>query len=375
MKTKQVQDEGLRRLPPALTHLKGSWVRIALSVLVAMGLGWALPMGAGGGLALAGATPVQHGHHGDHKGNPGRDRLPGRDHDGRSVNGTVTAILSGSEFTLVTRGDVTIDVNVSNSTKYTEPGLPKGTVVGFGNIAVGDRVQATGSQPAAGTLDATSVKIPGAYVVGTVQSVTSTEITLSPGRSTLTSTSVTIVADVSASTVFREPGVSSPSISDVLPGDVVKIFGTQKGVVAGSPTTLQIDATLVFIPLVSHVGVISNLGTSGFTLTSGASTITVEVTSATRYEVRGVASPTLANLANGDIARVIGNQEGKDTVSALLVRVLSDSHLAKGHHGRAEDTSTSGTAGHHSTPNSTGNGGGGGHGHGLNFKGGGHHRR
>jgi hypothetical protein len=99
------------------------------------------------------------------------------------------------------------------------------------------------------------------------------------------------------------------------------------------------------------------------------------VTSATRYEVRGVVSPTLANLANGDIARVIGNQEGKDTVSALLVRVLSDSHLAKGHHGRAEDTSTSGTAGHHSTPNSTGNGGGGGHGHGLNFKGGGHHRR
>jgi hypothetical protein len=334
MGTGHARNVSSRSLAGALKHFTTSWGRIALSMAVALGLGWLSPIGPGGGLVLASAAALHDADHGPHGGHHGPPPL-GRDdehHSGRELAGNVTAIVNSSEFTLATRGHTTVDVYVSSSTRYLEPGAPKGTVVSFGDLAVGDRVQVKGTQAGAGAMDATVVRIPAAYVVGTVQAVTSSEITLSPGRSMLTSTSATIVANVSASTVFKDPGVSSPGISDVLPGDVVKIFGTQKGVVPGPTTTLEIDATVVFIPLVSYVGVVSNLGSSGFSLTANSSTVTVQVTATTKYQVRGVTSPTLSNVANGEVVRVTGNQEGKATFSATLVRVLSDSHLRTGHH-------------------------------------------
>ena len=354
-----------RRSSPrmSVTRPKG-WARILLSVVVAFGLGWLVPVG---GLATASAAPVHHGDqrwhggHGKRGGGPGYGRGHGL-HRGGSVTGSVTAVQGTTGFSLVTESGMTLDVNVSNATTYVEPGMPMGTSLGLDSIAVGDKVQVKGSEVGPGTFDATMVKLPMASAFGTVQNVTPSSITLSPGRSTLTSTSITIVADVFGTTVYKDPGVTNPSLSDVQLGDLVLVRGTQAGLVAG---TLTIDATLVFIPLVSHVGMVGNLSVGGFTLTSASSTVTVtvDVTPTTRYKVPGVRSASIANLANGDMARVVGNQEGTGTISAILVRVLGESHFRGHHYGRGGDDGLAGSSGGPSGAGgrSTGGSGHGGH--------------
>ena len=353
-----------RRSSPrmSVTRPKG-WARILLSVVVAFGLGWLVPVG---GLATASAAPVHHGDqrwhggHGKRGGGPGYGRGHGL-HRGGSVTGSVTAVVqSPTGFSLVTESGMTLDVSVSNATTYVEPGMPRGTTLGFDSIAVGDKVQVRGSEVGPGTLDATMVKLPRASAFGTVQNVMSNSITLSPGRSTLTSTSITIVANVFGTTVYKDPGVSNPSLSDVKVGDLVLVRGTQAGLVSGA---LTIDATLVFIPLVSHVGMVGNLSVGGFTLTSASSTVpvTVDVTSTTRYKVPGVRSASIANLANGDMARVVGNQEGTGTISAILVTVLGESHFRGHQYGRGGDDGFAGSSG---GPSGAGGGFTGGSGHG-----------
>ena len=366
-----------RRSSPRMSVIRPKgWGRIVLSVVVAFGLGWLVPVG---GLATASASAVHHGDHrwgdghGKRGGGPGYGRGHGL-HRGRSVTGSVTAVLGGNEFRLVTESGLTLDVTVSSTTTFVEPGAPRGTTIGFDNIAVGDKVQVRGTEAGPGAFDATMVKLPQASAFGTVQAVGTSAITLSPGRSTLTSTSITIVADVSSSTVYKDPGVSNPSLGDVMVGDVVLVRGTQTGLVGG---TLTIDASLVFIPLVRHVGIVGNLGPNGFTLTSTSSTmsVTVDVTSTTRYIVPGVSSPSLSNLANGDRAKVIGDQEGAGTVSALLVRVLGVDHFRGHQDGHGGDHSFGGSNG---SSSASGNGGhrGGDHNHGDGQDGGpAHHGR
>ena len=337
---------GRRSSPRMSVSTTKGWARVLLSVVVAFGLGWLVPVG---GLATASATPVHHGDHarrGDHgwRGEgPGYGRGHGL-HRGSSVTGTVTAVLGSAGFSMVTESGMTLDVIVSSTTTYVEPGVPSGTTVSLNSIAVGDKVQVRGSEAGSGTFDATMVKLPEASAFGTVQSVVGNSITLSPGRSTLTSTSVTIVANVSDSTVYKDPGVSNPTLSNVMPGDLVLVRGTQEGLVSG---VLTIDATLVFIPLVSHVGIVGNLGANSFMLSSTSSTsmVTVDVTPTTRYYVPGVSSPSISSLASGDRARVIGNQEGTDAVSAIVVRVLGESHFRGHHYGRGGNDGVGGSRG------------------------------
>ena len=305
--------------------------RLLLSVVLVLGLGWLVPVG---GLAIASAAPT---HHGDQRW-PGQGVGDGRGHDFHNVHsatGTVTG-LGTNEFSMVTEKGTTLDVDTANA-RYREPGVPSGSV----SIVVGDKVQVRGSQPSSGKFVAKLVKLPEASAVGRVQAVAGYDITLNPVRSTLTSTSVTIVADGSASH-YIDPGVSKPSISDVKIGDLVAVRGTQEGTVPGAAvTTLAIRAAVVDVPRVNDVGVVGNLDTTNgtFTLTSTSSTVTVEVnaTTTTKYVVTGVRSATIDNLVNGAIARVTGNQEGTDALSATLVRVLGESHVHGDHNGGGPD--------------------------------------
>jgi len=320
-----------------------NWGRLILAMAMVIGFGWLSPIGSDG----AGATPqyADHGHHGHkpfdrddhhHHGHKPFDR---DDHHRRvyEMTGRVIAIVSSNEFTLTAKGHLAFKVHVSDSTKYVEPGVPKGTAVGLNDLAVGDMVQVRGARTGDRDIDAVVVRLPVARVVGTVQAVTSSEITLSPGRSELTSTSATIAVDISAGTVFKDPGVSNPSIADVLPGDVVQVFGAQKAAIPGHQGARQIDATVVVVPLVSYVGAISSISVNGFSLAADGLTVSVSVSAATKYEISGVAAPTLSSLADGDIVRVIGSQAGKDAVDAILVRSVSEDHLRIGLHGSVGD--------------------------------------
>ena len=305
--------------------------RLLLSVVVVLGLGWLVPAG---GLAIASATPA---HHGDQRWR-GQGAGEGRGHDFRDVHsatGTGTG-LGTNEFSMVTEKGTTLDVDTANA-RYREPGVPSGSV----SVVVGDKVQVRGSQQSSEKFVAKLVKIPQASAVGRVQAVAGYDITLNPVRSTLTSTSVTIVADGSPSR-YIDPGVSKPSISDVRVGELVAVRGTQEGAVPGAAVnTLAIRAAVVDVPRVNDLGVVGNLDTTKgtFTLTSTSSTLTINVnaTTTTKYVVTGVRSATIDNLVNGDIARVTGNQEGTDALSATLVRVLGESHVHGDHNGGGSD--------------------------------------
>ena len=322
---------GWRSSPSTSSMATRGYFRLIFSVVVLLGLGWLVPVG---GLAIASATPA---HHGDQRWRS-QGVGDGSGHDSHNVHtatGTVTG-LGTSEFSMVTEKGTTLDVDTANA-RYREPGVPNGSV----SVAVGDKVQVRGSQQSSGKFVAKLVKLPEASAVGKVQGVVGHEITLNPVRSTLTSTSVTIVADGSASR-YIDPGVSNPSISDVKVGDLVLVRGTQEGAVPGAAvTSLAIRAAVVDIPRVSDVGVIGNLDTTNgtFTLTSTSSTVTVDVnaTTTTKYVIAGVRSASIDNLVNGDIARVIGNQEGTDALGATLVRVLGESHVHGDHSGSGSD--------------------------------------
>lgn len=306
--------------------------RIALCGALVLGLG---TLAAGGLAAGASAAPVQHGDHAGGRAN-GFGFVPGRGGAGshsRSVTGEVTGILiSGSEFSVVTARGATFNVyvDVSTTTTYTEPGVPSGTTVGFSSIAVGDNVRVRGRAPSSGTIDANNVTIPRATVSGTVQSLPTGQIVLDPTTSSLTSNSATIVVDVSGAS-YKGPGVTSASASPVQVGDTVKVKGLQLGLQSGD---LTVQATSVDIPLVTYKGTIGNWSTSGFTLTSTSSTVsvTVSVTSGTKYRVEraGYGSSAVDGISNGEYAEVTGEQNGTDNVIATLVEVMGTSH-GRGH--------------------------------------------
>lgn len=346
---------GWRSSPSTSSMATRGYFRLIFSVVVLLGLGWLVPVG---GLAVASATPA---HHGDQRWRS-QGVGDGSGHDSHNVHtatGTVTG-LGTSEFSMVTEKGTTLDVDTANA-RYREPGVPSRSV----SIAVGDKVQVRGNQQGSGKFVAKLVKIPEASAVGKVQAVVGYEITLNPVRSTLTSTSVTIVADGSASH-YIDPGVRKPSISNVKVGDLVAVRGMQEGAVPAAATpTLAIRAAVVDIPRLNDVGIVGNLDTTTgtFTLTSTSSTVTVNViaTTTTKYVIASVRSASIDNLANGDRALVTGNQEGTDTLSATLVRVLGVSHV----HGDHNGGSTDGRTGNGVVPGS-GNGfaGGSGGGHG-----------
>ena len=151
----------------------------------------------------------------------------------------------------------------------------------------------------------------------------------SGGNFTLTATSSTVksllhtlvTVDVTTSTAYTQPGVSSPT---VLSGDFVIVKGTKSATTSGT-----ITAKSVLIPAVQITGDVTSGGAgAGFTLTGTSSTIygpkgtsvTVNVSSSTVYKESGVKSPS---VAVGDKVQVIGNQAGAATVDATLVVITA----------------------------------------------------
>jgi len=76
-------------------------------------------------------------------------------------------------------------------------------------------------------------------------------------------------------------------------------------------------------------GTVQSVGTGNFTIKSGAATITVEVTSTTKYLDHGVSAPTTANVTAGERVKVRGTVAGTNTVDATRVRVLPAQPRAK----------------------------------------------
>lgn len=130
----------------------------------------------------------------------------------------------------------------------------------------------------------------------------------------------TWTVDLSTSTTYAEPGVSSLGYSSVAVGDEAAVDGTS----AGSDT---VDATSVWLVqrpvVVGTVATAPSGATGSFTVTAhGGTTWTVDLTGSTSYTERGVASPTYSSVAVGDGVVVFGSSTGTDTVSASAVSIM-----------------------------------------------------
>ena len=168
----------------------------------------------------------------------------------------------------------------------------------------------------------------GPAIAATAQRVvTGTVETLGTGNFTIKSGSATITVDVTSTTKYIDRGVSAPTVANVTAGERVKVRGT----VAGTNT---LDATKVRVlpalpVVIGRVASIASISSGSFTLTRGAATITVTVSSATTYLDRGVHAPTVANVTAGERVEVFGTETGTDAVEASQVRVLPAQPRAK----------------------------------------------
>ena len=163
---------------------------------------------------------------------------------GGGAIGTVASLplstTAPTSFTITTGSSsspATVTVDVSTRTTFKDPGVSS---PGLANLAVGDQVQVVGTQAGTGTVDATAVSIPSARDLGTVASVplsttAPTSFTITTGSS---SSPTTVTVDVSTTTTFKDPGVSSPGLANLAVGDKVQVVGTQAG-------TGTVDATSV----------------------------------------------------------------------------------------------------------------------------------
>lgn len=163
-------------------------------------------------------------------------------------------------------------------------------------------------------------------VAGTVESVATTSFTVKSGAATIT-------IDVSTTTKYLDHGVSAPTIATVTAGARVRVRGTEAGTDIVDASRIRVlPARPVAIGKVTST---ASLASGSFTLTRGAATITVDVSSATTYLDHGVNAPTVATVVTGKRVEVWGTAAGTDTVDASRVRVLAA--RSRGGHRRGLD--------------------------------------
>ena len=89
-------------------------------------------------------------------------------------------------------------------------------------------------------VNATSVDLPRAIDFGTVATAPASSTATTFTITTAGRTSTTLTINVSSTTTYRDPGVSSPSLVDVVAAGHVLVIGAQDG-------TNMVNATSVFI--------------------------------------------------------------------------------------------------------------------------------
>jgi hypothetical protein len=165
-----------------------------------------------------------------------------------AVSGNVQAIdAAANTFTVTTGSGTTYTIDVSSSTTYADPSVTSPSLT---DVVVGDRVAVFGTASSS-TITATNVLIggPAPTVAGTVKSVDSTDDSF-----TIESRSgTTYTVDVSGSTTYSDPSVTSPTLTNVTVGENVGVLGTE------SSTTVNASKVLIGGPGGGCVG----MGSSG----------------------------------------------------------------------------------------------------------------
>ena len=229
---------------------------------------------------------------------------------------SVTAI-SGTSISLKTADGWTRTITVTSDTKLTKAGATITTA----DIAVGDTVSFSQTRNTDGTYTITAVEVVVPVVSGSVTAVSDTGFTIK-GRD-----GVAQVVTVNASTTYAL-GSTSGSKVDVTVGADVIVAGPQA-------TDGPITAIKVTIILPRVAGQVSATSSGGLTLTRpDGTTLKVNVSSATTYQVAGKTGATLSDVTTGMTVIVTGTQRADGSLDAVSVVGGSYDGWRGGRHGR-----------------------------------------
>lgn len=315
-------------IDPVAKKGRSRGVRVTYAAAVALGL--AVGSGAIAGAATGGSSttttpttptaPDGPGWHGGFGGSP------------PAAVGEV-ATVGTNTFTLASRGNVTVTVQVTATTTYVDPTVSSPT---FATVKVGDHVAVFGTDTS-NTVAATRVAVggpggPGHSFGGAPPAAVGTVATVGVGSFTVTiHDNTTVTVDVTGTTTYVDPAVSSPTFATVKVGENVAVFGAD--------TAHTVTATRVAIGAIggpggpggpggrhgfggtppAAVGTVASVGVGSFTVTTpDNTTVTVDVSGTTTYQDPGVTSPGITDLKVGDRVAVFGT-DTNNTVAATQV--------------------------------------------------------
>lgn len=183
-----------------------------------------------------------------------------------------------------------------------------GQTVDVSTLAVGDAITFSQARQSDGTYKITSIQVVLPHVAGTVKSVDGSTITVTQRDNTTRDIMVT------GSTTYKLAGAAS-TLAAVTVGARLDAQGTVTG------TTFT--ATVVDIqPAIALGTVTANSGTSITVKIRDGSSLTINVDGTTKYQVAGVTSATLSDIAVGAIVMAEGTQTSSTTFSATIVRAF-----------------------------------------------------
>ncbi len=140
----------------------------------------------------------------------------------------------------------------------------------------------------------------------------------------------TVTVDVTATTVYAERGVSSPTLDNVSAGELVAVFGSVAG------TTVTATEVNIWAPRCDRgrpvaAGIVTSAPADGSfaIITISGARSTVDVTGSTNYFERGVSGASLDDVVPGVLVAVFGTTDGT-TVTAndvLIARLMLHGHF------------------------------------------------
>ena len=210
--------------------------------------------------------------------------------------------IDGSKLSLQTTDGWTRTIDATGATI-----TRAGQTISVTALKVGDQISFRESRQSDGTYKITTIQVLLPTASGTVTAVGSASVTITQFDGSSRTLALT------GSTTYTEAG-TSVSRSALVVGVRISAQGTVDS--AGNFTA----AAVTIAPATVQGTVASKTATTIVVKTTAGKTVTIDVSSSTKYSVRGVSSPTLANVAVGDRIAAQGTLNADGSLAATVVQ-------------------------------------------------------
>ena len=214
--------------------------------------------------------------------------------------------IDGSKLSLQTTDGWTRTIDATGATI-----TKAGATITVTALKVGDEINFREARQSDGTYKITTIDVVVPTASGSVASVAAGSVTITQFDGSSRTLTLT------GSTTYTEAGTTT-SKSALVAGVRISAEGTVDS--AGNFT-----ATAVTIAPSSAQGTVaSKTATTIVVTTAAGKTVTVDVSSTTKYTVRGVTSPTLADVAVGDRIAAQGTLNADGSLNATMVQAAAN---------------------------------------------------